>query len=162
MFFLCVWIYIGFLLDFTLCWIFALFFPFLRTVISNFFPNVFFQCSEAGVCLSATDCERDTKSCVSKNCVAGRSGLLCSECDRPNFVPVSVGDDRSCVECTKPNWLLMLFTALFGIAFLCYLQMSVTGSSSKLKILFYFAQMTSLLTPRRYLNLAFNTLDIRV
>ena len=74
---------------------------------------------------------------------ADRTGLLCSECMNRNSVPVTPGTDGedACVVCTHVNVPIAVAVAVVGICFVLYLQKTVVGSSSLLKILFFYTQV---------------------
>ena len=77
------------------------------------------------------------------NALADRTGLLCSECSNRDSVPVSPRLDGkdACVVCTRVNVPILLAVAGLGICFVVYLQKTVVGSSSLLKILFFYTQV---------------------
>ena len=74
---------------------------------------------------------------------ADRTGLLCSECLNRNSVPVAprMDGDGACVVCTHVNVPIVVAFAVVGICFVLYLQKTVVGSSSLLKILFFYTQV---------------------
>jgi hypothetical protein len=98
--------------------------------------TVSYQCP-SGLCLNG--------NASSPNMCAGlRQGPLCAGCP-PSHTPIGAG--ALCVQCDGIDWSIL--TGLFGllIVMLLYLHVSALGSSSKLKITFYFVQIGTLISP---------------
>jgi predicted outer membrane repeat protein len=121
--------------------------------------HIFGYACEPGACLAAPLGETN-------DCAADRTGLLCASCANSSsahyLAPTSLRKDGTmCVDCDEPTiWLLAVF-ALGGVAICLYLHQSVQGSSSRLKILFYFTQSASQVLPRAAVNEFFSALSLR-
>ena len=121
--------------------------------------HIFGYACEPGACVGAPLGETN-------DCAADRTGLLCASCVNSSsahyLAPTSLRTDGTmCIDCDEPTiWLLAVF-ALGGVAICLYLHQSVQGSSSRLKILFYFTQSASQVLPRAAVNEFFSALSLR-